>query len=405
MAELSGLDGLLAQFKKQARETIRAEFQAETELLRTENSLLHNKIGEKDLLHQDVIRQRDELFQEVQSLKLEIKNLNGRLKSESSLRSGDTQRRCGNFEIEINQRPPPIKGKRDPSDQRELAQQSLENQDEPNARSVTFGGFEILERPGTKFYRDMFDCSTSHDKGAALRKALLFFKPSEVKAEILRPHAWELLGIERATVEGKDDCDQDPEDSLLPEPKDIENPEISFQTPKQPKAQREREQRAQARSSWLNSNGFAPKDRGFPIDARGSRLASVVPRKRHAEEIPFAELSSEDFNTMLDRRRSVCLRCWRTGEFCDGRGQCGACKRAGLTCEHKPCGYGLACPFVRCARLHPDQWNPLDGDWFVRKHGIDGRNKGVDGDPRSTAKRRVKDSWKPADNGMARFQS
>lgn len=172
MAELSGLDGLLAQFKEQARETIRAEFRAETELLRTENTLLHNQVGEKTLLYQDVIRQRDELCQEVQSQKLEIKDLKGRLKSESSLRSGrvsDAQKRSGNFGTEMNQKAPPIKVDRGLRDEREVAWQSLEGQDEPIARSVTFPGFEILEKPGTKFYRDMFDGSTFNDEGAALK--------------------------------------------------------------------------------------------------------------------------------------------------------------------------------------------------------------------------------------------
>lgn len=107
------------------------------------------------------------------------------------------------------------------------------------------------------------------------------FKPSKVKVEILWPHRWELLGIERTPEEGEEEFDGDPIDSLSPEPKDLEKPRIAFELPKQPKAQREHEERVRARSSWLDR------------DASNPRLASLVPRKRHAEEIPFEDLSPE----------------------------------------------------------------------------------------------------------------
>ncbi|EME86188.1 uncharacterized protein MYCFIDRAFT_194318 [Pseudocercospora fijiensis CIRAD86] len=295
MPELSDLDGLLAQFKEQARETIRAEFRAETEVLRTKNRLLQDKIDEKDLLYQDAICEKDELAQQAQSQQLEITKLHARLKRESSLRSsriGSTQEgKRGSFEGEMDQKAPSIKADRDLGEKRELAQQSLRDQNEAMAGSVTFGGFEILERPGTRFYREMFDGSTFNDEGAALRKLSMFFKPSKVKPEILRPHQWQLLGIETRTEEDKEEPDQDPIDSLSPEPQDLESPKTSSKLPKQPRVQRGYEQRVQARSTWLNKDAScAVKDKGLESDTRCPGLASVVPRKRDAEEFEIQDI-------------------------------------------------------------------------------------------------------------------
>ncbi|KAF7195718.1 hypothetical protein HII31_03036 [Pseudocercospora fuligena] len=224
MAGISGLDDLLAQFKDQARETIRAEFRAETESLRSENTLLHDTIHEKDLLYQDVVRERDELAQEVQSGKLEIKELKGRLKGESSLRGrrvSDVRRRSESFESGVDRKAPVVGGQEDLDDMHEVVQQSIETQDGPAARGVTFPSFKILEQPGTKFYRDMFDESTFKDEGAALRKASLAFKPSKLQAQILRPHIWRTSLIEEQSEAMLGAKEHGPIDSMSPSGQDV----------------------------------------------------------------------------------------------------------------------------------------------------------------------------------------
>ncbi|KXT12319.1 hypothetical protein AC579_7629 [Pseudocercospora musae] len=391
MTESSGLDGLLARFKEQARAAIRAEFRAENESLRVENTMLRDQIQKKDLLLRDVTRERDEYTKKVQSQQLEIKKLRGRMSTEGSLRSGrisDAQKSPESFDRDIDHKAPPVSMDEHLDDMYEVAQQSIETQLGPAARGVAFLGFRILEKPGAKFYRDIFDESTSKDEGASLRKAALAFSPSRVKTHSLRPHKWELGGI------GNEEAKHEVVGSISPEGQEPQHPKIS--SPLSSRRTIHRKPQERGRNEMPRHNRSPAEDKatikGGEAQTPHQEDDRVLlnSRKRFAED-----MAPEEFAAMLPTRRSVCVRCWRTSELCDRGAQCRACQRDNVTCVHSICGHGLDCRHARCAKIHPGQYDEDDEDWVLDNVDMSGRNKGIDRDERSWLTRPVRDSWRP----------